>query len=248
MINNFHKIIELKSVDSTNKYAIKLLNKSKIEECTIIFANSQYSGKGQENNLWESESHKNLTFSMILYPKFLLPEKQFLLNKIISLAVCDFVKSIVKHNKVSIKWPNDIYIDNKKTAGILIENTISGNIFKNTVIGIGLNINQTIFKSNAPNPVSLKIVTEKDFNIKECLNDLCFFIDKRYMELKNNRYDIIDYDYLNCLYHYKSLEQYKYKKSIIYAKITGIDKFGRLILETTNKEILKCDMKDVMFM
>ncbi len=248
MTNNLHKIIELKSVNSTNKYATKLLNKSKIEDGTIIFANLQYSGKGQKNNLWESEPYKNLTISIILYPKFFLAEKQFLLNKIISLAVCDFVKSIVKHNKVSVKWPNDIYIDNKKTAGILIENVIKGNIFENTVIGIGININQTIFKSNVPNPVSLKIATGKEFNIKECLNNLCLFIDKRYTQLKNNQQDIIDYDYLNCLYHYKSLEKYKYKKSIIYAKIIGIDKFGELVLETTNKKILKCDMKDVSFM
>jgi len=244
---SFPAVIELESVDSTNEYAKKLLNKGDVEQGTIVIAKSQLWGKGQDGNFWESEPDKNLTFSLILYPDFLPAEKQFQLNKIVSLAICDFVKTIVEQNKVSIKWPNDIYVDDKKAAGILIENTIAGNTLKTVVVGIGLNVNQLVFKSDAPNPVSLKNVTDKDFDLQDCLGDLYLSIENRYWQLKNNSEDIINQDYLDSLYRVGVMAKYEYNKELIEAKITGISPFGKLILETSDKNTLECDMKELAF-
>ena len=166
---------------------------------------------------------------------------------IISLSVSDYLKSIIKNHKISIKWPNDIYIDNGKVAGILISNTIQGELFENAIIGIGLNINQLVFSSDAPNPVSLKMITGKNFHIKKCLNNLCIYIEKRYEQLRNGLTDIINYDYLTSLFWHESFQKYKYDNNIITAKITGISEFGKLILITKEKHTIECDLKEITF-
>ena len=121
-------IIQLEKVPSTNDYALKLLSKSTPEEGTIISTNSQTMGKGLAGNGWESQAGKNLTISIILKPSFLNPSKQFYISKIIALAVHEFLSGQLKN--VRIKWPNDIYVNNDKIAGILIENSVIGNNFE----------------------------------------------------------------------------------------------------------------------
>src|ERR1035437_922779 len=115
-------LIKPMSVDSTNNYASKLLNNHKVEEGTVIWAEEQTRGKGQEENQWESEKGKNLTFSLGLFPRFLKIEELFYLSKSISLGVAGFLGKYI--DRVSIKWPNDIYAGDRKITGILIENCI----------------------------------------------------------------------------------------------------------------------------
>ena len=249
MTNSFarNQIIKLDTVDSTNKYAQGLLKKEKIDEGTLIVAGVHLEGKRQVGNLWESGANKNLTMSIILRPVFLLPEKQFQLNKIIALAVYDFVKNILKEQFVKIKWPNDIYFENRKIAGILIENSILGNSFDNSVVGIGVNVNQIDFKSDAPNPVSLRNITGENYNLDDCLTDLIACIEHRYLLLKSKQDNVINSDYLNALYKFQSYSKFKSKIKIFEAKITGVSEFGKLILENRENEKFEFNFKEVEF-
>ncbi len=238
-------VIKLDTVSSTNSYALDLIKNDDIDEGVTIVTKYQIAGKGQQDNFWESEKEKNLLFSVILHPCFVKVEKQFLLSKAVSLAVTDFVKTEVSN--VTIKWPNDIYVDDKKISGILIENTLSGNIISNTVVGIGLNINQTGFRSDVPNPVSLKMLTNKTYNLNDCFNQLCYFIEKRYKELKKD-FNKINFEYLKNLYRFNSYNLYESRGGKFLAKIINVENNGELILETQQGEIKKFFFKEVSFL
>ncbi len=236
-------IIWKNSVPSTNTLAFELLKKEKLHEGTIIWAIEQTKGRGHEGNQWESEAGKNLTFSVILYPRFLDVEAQFLLSKMTSLAILDFLSD--KIDRVTIKWPNDIYVLNDKIAGILIENSIIGSRFNHSVIGIGLNINQTRFISDAPNPTSLRLLTGIEFDLEESLLAFSKKMEKRYTQLNNKKVKEINQEYLSNLFRYNTYCSYKHGKDVFTAKITGIDSFGALILETEKGEIQKFRFREV---
>ena len=153
-------LVELPRLTSTNLYAQELLSKSKPSEGTVISTSDQYAGRGQIGSGWESEAHKNITLTFIFYPAFLPIRQQFQLTQAISLGVKDCIEHFVPKN-VKIKWPNDIYINDKKTCGILIQNTLSGAQISSSIIGIGININQTHFQTNPPNPTSFKLEMEQ---------------------------------------------------------------------------------------
>ena len=242
-----NKIIELEKVDSTNKYILKLLEENKrFDEGTIITTNLQYAGKGQDTNKWESSEGKNLTLSIVLQPNFLNIEKQFMLNKIIALSIYNFINSF-KIKNASIKWPNDIYIGDKKVAGILINNTICGSSYDYCVVGLGININQDKFVSDAPNPVSIKQVCGKEYDLNECLNTLCIITESWYEKLKYGQTANINTAYIEALYRYNKYSNYILRGRRINAKITGISEYGRLILQTKNNETYSCDFKEVKF-
>ncbi len=246
MIGN--NIIELEETFSTNRYALELLSNSRISEGTVISVVNQTSGRGSYGNFWESEKGKNLTVSIILYPTFLSFEKQFMLNKVTSLSVYDMLVQINSGQEaVMIKWPNDIYTDNKKFSGILIENTIIGSTFKHSIIGIGININQEIFVSDAPNPTSLKISTGKTYNLKECLSILCSCFNRRYTQLKNFEFKTLDEDYLSALYRMNKSALFIFQKQLITAMIKGVAESGKLLIEKLNGEMIECDFKEVEF-
>jgi len=260
--------IEVEKTDSTNSYLARLMishptsfdKEQGVFEGTVVLTNNQEQGRGQRGATWESEPNKNLTLSILLHPIFLRPNEQFQLNKAVSLGVADFVSSILSlstsvnadsyrkgEERVRIKWPNDIYIGDKKVAGILIENFVSGDKLQQSIIGIGLNVNQVKFSAKLPNPTSLKIVAEKEFDLGECLAQLCSWVEKRYLELRTNHLSRIDNDYLQNLYRIGEWANYNCKGEIIKARITGITKVGKLILETEKRNILECDFKEVVF-
>ena len=240
-------VIELKETISTNIYLSELINKIELQEGTVISALKQIGGRGHGANKWESESGKNLTFSIILSPFFLPIEKQFLLNEVVSLGVYDFTKQIlIKHeNDIKIKWPNDIYIGEKKVCGILIENYITEKTFKHAIIGIGVNINQEKFISDAPNPISFKNISNKEYDLKNCLSILCICIEKRYNQLIDYQYQEITNDYHSALYRLNEKSEFYYMNKKIYATIKGITEYGKLILENEYSQIIKCDFNEI---
>ena len=154
-------LIELDETDSTNRFLIQLCNEKEntVEEMTTVKTDYQTSGKGQRGNSWEAEKGQNLLFSFVLYPTFLEARHQFILSQIVSLAIKEELSRW--SDEISIKWPNDIYWKEKKICGILIENDLSGIYIGRCIVGIGININQEKFVSDAPNPVSLKQITGK---------------------------------------------------------------------------------------
>jgi len=239
-------IVRKNRVISTNTLALELLKKEVLPEGTIIWADEQTKGRGHAGNSWESEAGKNLTFSVVLYPHFLNIEAQFMLSKVTSLAIVDFLSENIDHS--TIKWPNDIYVGNDKIAGILIENSIIGSEFDHSIIGIGLNVNQTHFLSDAPNPISMRLITGTTFDLEEALHSLCEKLEKRYTQLISNQVDEIDQEYLSNLFRYNAFYSYRHGKDIFSARITGIDSFGVLILETETGKIRKFRFREIDYM
>lgn len=226
-------IIQLDIIDSTNHFAENLMTSSDVPEGLVVIARKQTGGVGQGSNTWKSQAGKNLTLSLVLYPQFLAPEKMFLLNKAISLAVLDLVKSYISDQTCTIKWPNDIYIRDCKTAGILINNTIGGHVYESAVVGIGLNINQTCFTHDLPNPISLKHITKQEFAIKDVLHDLLVHLDERYDQLQKG--DNLEEEYEKNLYRYKKKTVYLIDGKKVSGIIKGVDNYGKLLVEINNK-------------
>lgn len=174
----FSRFIELESIDSTNNYALDLARAKNLTDrqsatlhgCTV-FAHEQREGKGQRGKRWSSASGENVQMSLILTPHPLKLHRQFVLSAMIALAVRDFMAE-KSGKEFYIKWPNDIYFQDRKAGGILIENIISGNDWKWAVAGIGLNINQTEFDPALPNPVSLKQIAGREFDCLELAREL----------------------------------------------------------------------------
>ncbi len=231
---------------STNLLAIEMLSKDRPDEGFVVITDHQTNGKGMDTNHWESEKGKNLTFSLVLYPPF-AADRQFLLNKAISLGIYDFLQSELPEQEVSIKWPNDIYIGDKKACGMLIQNSVIGNRLEYVIVGIGLNVNQTAFTSNAPNPVSMKMITAKDYNQEELLQVLLQCIFERYMQLKQGLGRVIETDYKKALYRIMEWHEYLVKGNRIRARINGTNMYGQLMLETETDSILICDLKEIKF-
>jgi len=239
------RIIELDRIDSTNVYAMQLLGSEKVVEGTIIRAHTQTAGKGQGENRWISQSGKNLTISMILYPRFLPIESQFMLNKSVSLAVLDFVHTMLPQGSCKIKWPNDIYSGFSKLGGILINNTISGSSFDASIIGIGININQTRFNPALPNPISIRKLCSKETNIDHALIALTGKLDQRYDQLRNGDFSSLDHEYRNNLLGINEERKFKRDSGVFSGYIRDVDPFGRLIIETAGKKRLTFSHKEV---
>lgn len=241
------KIIRLPETASTNIYAIEILSKDRPENGTVIITDYQTHGKGTDTNTWESEKGSNLTFSLILYPVFNAGQ-QFILNKAISVAICNFLQSELPEKQVKVKWPNDIYIEDKKVCGTLIQNSVIGNRLDYVVAGIGLNVNQISFTGDAPNPVSMKMVTGTEYDLNELLDRLLNSIFEKYALVKTETSAIIENEYNKLLYRRMEWHDYLVKDTRINARITGTTTYGQLLLETRTSQEMTCDLKEVKFL
>jgi len=222
-------IIWLEEIDSTNKFIKTLINNNAIKNGTIIATKKQTKGKGQQNNKWLTEPNLNLTFSLYLEIN-IKATHQFYLSKIIALSIHEFINK--EANNTTIKWPNDIYIDNNKIAGILIENTIQGENITKSIIGIGININQINFDTSIPNPISLKNITGKTYDINNSLNEINNII-KHKLKLINN-FNNIDNSYNNILYKLNTKLNFKEinNNNIFDGEIIGTEQDGRIKIKT----------------
>ncbi len=239
------KFIVLNEVESTNNYASQLILSNAAEEGMVVMTQFQKSGRGHQGNKWESEAGKNILATIILFPQFLNAGKQFMLSKIVSLSLVELLKS--KTGDVSIKWPNDIYVGNKKIAGILIENSIKGSTLFSSLLGIGLNLNQQKFLSDAPNPVSLKQITGEEYNAENVAVEILESILKWYEKIERGNFSEIDSAYFSKLF--RSGEWAKYLKDgiVFEAKIIGIGEFGQLQLENRDGIVEEFMFKEVEF-
>lgn len=229
-------LIDLEKVDSTNNHAKNLLLKEKPAEGTLIVAKEQYSGRGQMGNEWKTESGSNLTLSIILYPDFLEADKQFFLNMAISLGVKDFCETIL-NDEVKIKWPNDIYYHDSKLGGILIENTINGSRISSSVIGIGINVNQKKFDPSLSNPTSLYLISNEEYKLPDLVEQLCSFIEKYYLQLRQQHYNFLDKGYMVSLYRYQQTYEFKKGDQVFKGEINGVTKDGKLLIHSGGKEL-----------
>ena len=225
-------LITIKQVDSTNNFLKDSLSNSKpLTEGTVIMAESQYAGRGQQQNRWHSEAGKNLTFSILLRPAFLPLPQQFDLTRAISLGIINALEPLLG-DKLKIKWPNDIYYGDYKLGGILIENLVQGGQIKNSVIGIGLNINQDNFPLEVPNAVSLKQILHRHYDLKLLLSEICKNIEAAYLSLKAGRFDAVRKNYLDRLYWLKEDKMFKANGVIVKGRIEDVRDNGLLIVSS----------------
>lgn len=229
---------------STNEEAQKLLKNKKTNEGEIVITETQLGGKGQRGNTWESEPGKNLTFSIILKPCFIKISDQFSLHIVTSLAIYDSLYSILG-KKLKIKWPNDIYYEDRKLGGILIENSIRANSIENSIIGIGLNINQTEF--SIVKATSLAEICLQNFDLNDILESILLNLEKRYLKVKQNRIEQLFDHYRLRMYRYQTQHSFKDTSGSFKGKIINIDKSGQLMIETDD-QIRSYSFKEVEFL
>lgn len=238
-------LIFFENLPSTNSHAAMLCRETSPAEGTVVRAAYQSAGKGYSDNKWESEKDKNLLFSIILYPSFIVPSDQFLLSVAVSLAISDFLKRF--SIKPSVKWPNDIYVNDDKIAGILIENAITGNNLDHSIVGIGININQEVFLSDAPNPVSLAMLTGREYDLTTCMTHILENIDRRYKDLLKEEYKILRDEYLCQLYKFNILSDYRDQNGVFKGTITGVSNEGILSIRRDDGSISDYSYKEVGF-
>lgn len=238
----FHSIIRKDQITSTNNYALDLIKTQNPSEGTVVLTLNQTKGRGQRTNTWESENGKNLTISIIFRPEFLPIPLQFHISMVISLGVYDYLQQYT--TGVQIKWPNDIYVKDKKIAGILIEHSIMGSALSTSVCGIGLNINQKKFISDAPNPVSLAQITGKEYDLEEELKALLNCIEERYKQIQCGE-DLTN-EYLQSLYWINDEHRFEDADGIFIGKIVGITDYGQLRIISKDEERIY-NFKEVSF-
>ena len=239
------KYIHLEQIDSTNAYLQREQSKCDIRNW-VVSTDKQTAGKGMGSNSWESEVGKNLTFSLALDMSFLPAERQFLLSEAVPLGIIEVLDKVLPAKKLSIKWPNDIFYENRKLAGILINSTIKANMMDVSVVGIGLNVNQMCFQDWPTHPISLKMVMGKDFELQPLLEQIATHILIKVQQLKSSP-ATIEQDYLKRLFRYRTWADYEVDGKILRLFMTGIDGFGRLQLVDEQDAYYVFDIKEIRF-
>lgn len=239
-------IVRLEVTDSTNNYANRQIRENAMSEGTVFLAYEQTTGRGQLKNIWESEPGQNLLFSIVLFPEFLEIRRQFMLSKVVTLGIYKAMNKYV--DSLNIKWPNDIYAANQKLGGILIENSIMNGLLKSSVVGIGLNVNQTVFHSDAPNPVSLQLLTNQHYNCEIILAEILSGINGYYALLRDGQDDVIDREFISVLYRLNEKNDFKAEGEIFEGEIIGVNDIGQLLIRTNDGEVLEFHFKEVEFL
>jgi BirA family biotin operon repressor/biotin-[acetyl-CoA-carboxylase] ligase len=232
--------IELQSVDSTNNYARQQIHAGLAQHGMTIFSYEQLAGKGQRGKVWLAEKGANIILSLLLNPFPLLLTQQFQLSACIAVGVHDFFTKYTGDDS-RIKWPNDLYWQDRKAGGILIESVIGSSKLGNNnwqwaIAGIGININQTSFPPEIKNPVSLKQITGKQFNPLELSKELCSLLDRRFTELRETGFENIYTTYLDHLYKKGSTVKLKKGTRVFEASIEGVSPTGKLITQHAFRE------------
>ena len=226
--------IELQSVDSTNNYALSQIHANMAQPGTCYFAHEQTSGKGQRGKSWATERGANIILSIVLKPDFLQPTQQFQLSACIAVATRQFFDGYDR-GSIKIKWPNDIYWQDRKLGGILIENIVrskpDGGNWDWAVVGIGVNINQTNFGSESKNPTSLKQITGKSFDQIELAKELCVSIDDSYRNLIKEETNAILKMYNQFLYKKGELVKLRKDNRVFSATIKNVTPTGQLVVQ-----------------
>ena len=235
--------IKLDKVNSTNSFALSLKGTDCFKEGLLVTSNYQSEGYGQRGKSWESSRDKNLLFSFVIEPNISLNNK-FILNTSISLALYDFISSYF--DKVCIKWPNDILIDKQKIAGFVIHNIVKSNNISHSVIGVGVNVNQNIFKLYSPQATSFSLLLNKSFDLYNLNNQLLEFITNRIVKAKSG----IDHhnEYLSVLFLNKKIANLEISKVKIEGLIKNVDRDGNLHVQFRNGNIRKFTSQELKFL
>lgn len=238
-------LIRLAETDSTSLYLRNRCHGQELKEGTTVTADFQTSGRGQRGNSWESEKGRNLLFSFVLYPSFLEARRQFLLSQMTSLAIKEELDTYAEG--FSVKWPNDIYWQNQKICGILIENELMGSTISQSIAGIGINLNQDVFHSPAPNPVSLKQITGETYDPVAVLGKVMQRVREYYSQLQKEETASITARYQDALFRKEGMYRYKDATGTFLARIVEVEPSGQLILQDEAGEKRRYVFKEVQY-
>lgn len=249
-------IIQIEKLASTNDYAREYSAHITPDpgHLTVITARQQTKGRGQQGNSWESEDGKNLLFSILCHPLYIKAHEQYVISAAIALAVSETVKESLGapySDCISIKWPNDIYYKEKKMGGILIENDLSGSSIQNCIIGVGLDVNQVVFTSNAPNPISMTNISGTEYCCTDLLNSIITkfaqFLEMLKTDSETAKEQIFA-DYMKILFRNDgSLHRYKDADGEFMARISSVDRTGRITLTDSNGQARRYEFKELAF-
>lgn len=222
-------------------------NSAPLPEGTVIMADHQFAGRGQQENSWYAEAGLNLTFSIYLNPSFLPIGRQFLLNMAVSIGTRDAL-AVFLGDRLKVKWPNDLYYESQKLGGILIENILSGLKYKASIIGIGINVNQRIFSPELLNKAtSVGKILQRDVNLIELLGLICCHIEAQYLKLKSGNLNKLQQNYLSGLYKFKQSALYRHLGETFEGKITDVTETGLLVIQSGHTE-KQYNFKEVEFL
>ena len=210
-----------------------------------IYTLEQTQGKGLGSNRWLSQRGQNILISFLFQPPITI-QNQFYFNQYFALAIRDFLSKFIENPM--IKWPNDIYVGNKKIAGILIEHSIQGDTLKYSIAGVGININQTLFEPEIPNPTSLSILTGITFDIPELIDQLADSLNEHYHLIMNQNYKNLEEEYLTHLFQYQITARYLIQEQEIIGTIVGLSPIGQLLIQSATGELYTCNYKVVKFL
>ena len=241
-------LIRLAEVDSTNNFLKgKVSNSEPLPEGTVIMADYQFAGRGQQENTWHAQPGMNLTFSLYLSPSFLPVSQQFMLNMAISVGIKSALDRYLGP-LLKVKWPNDIYYGDQKLGGILIENILAGVTYKSSIIGIGINVNQLDLAPSLINKAtSMCKILQRDVNLLELLGEICSHIESRYLKLKTRSFDELRNDYLEGLYRFNQISYYRHDGRTFPGVITGVTESGLLVIQSEGVE-RNYNFKEVEFL
>jgi len=226
------RLVFVPECHSTNSLTSELTSQSSLSDGTVVITSNQTAGRGQRGNTWETDAGANLTFSILLKPIFISLGNQFFLTIVTSLAVSDFLKT-QSAKEIKIKWPNDILVNKKKCCGILIENSIQAASIKQSIVGIGLNINQKKFTSSLA--TSLAIVAQRDFDLNEVLNALLVKFENRYLQLRAGKYEALKKEYLENLFGLGELRAFISNDEKFEGIIENVNENGELAVSVNGK-------------
>jgi BirA family biotin operon repressor/biotin-[acetyl-CoA-carboxylase] ligase len=242
------KTIKLNAIDSTNSFLKDLALNTEVENFTVVVTNQQLKGRGQQGSSWVSEPFKSLIFSVFVSFKKLNVLDNRYLNFAVSLAIFEALNE-ESIPGVSIKWPNDILSGNKKLCGILIENSLKGSEISTSVIGIGLNVNQTSFPGSLKKVSSLKLLGNKDFKIEKLLENIVSKLKFKIKMLDSKDFKTLEAEYLKVLYRKNIPTMFKNSQDVLFMGIiSGISKEGKLQIVLEDESIQEFGIKEVSFL
>lgn len=223
-----HRFQELTSIDSTNLYAIQQVHAGTAQHGDAFFAHAQVSGRGQRGKQWWSASGQNIALSIIIDTTKLNSSERFRLSATVSMGVLDWLQQVAEGDW-KVKWPNDLYHDDRKAGGILIENQMKSGRWSHAVVGIGINMNQHSFPGHLPNPVSLYMISHKRYNCLQESKQICDFLEKRWQQLLSGDWLKILKDYNKLLYGRDLVCRIKKDSAVIPCLIRSVNEQGQLI-------------------
>ena len=235
--------IKLETINSTNDYTLSLKDSLVFKQGLVVTASYQSGGYGQRGKAWESNANENLLLSVVIEPKLKL-EEQHLISRIVALSVYDLLKTIGIESE--IKWPNDILVAKLKIAGILIQNKVKGNFITHSVIGLGFNVNQLLFKAYSPKATSLRLQLNKEYDVLEIQEQFLSFLSVRLMRLKKGENQ--DNEYLKALFLKDTPAAFESDNKQFMGIIKGVSESGKLLIKFEDDSIVAFGSQQVKYL